>query len=338
MNISVAKPIFKFMSKYRLRNQKDIKEAIVEAIAFFDLFSLPLTSFELWQSLEARVSYGRVLDILDKDRPEAVEREGPFYFLKGREHMADRAGRQLRFSRRKTKIAEKAARILRFVNGVEMVAVCNNFYYRDESDVDVFLMIKRGRMWTSRLLATLFIHLRGIRRHGQKVKDRICLSFYAVSDKSGLKEIALAGGDPYLEFWAKHLRQLYDKGSYAEFLKNNPWLKERFPNAGRQSPPFSRIVKDNFFSKAFKRANSWWFDTFLGDALESFFRWAQLKKMSANKNSLASEPDTRVLISDGILKFHENDRRKELKQKLKEKKKEWELTRSQPNESLEKDN
>jgi hypothetical protein len=45
----------------------------------------------------------------------------------------------------------------------------------------------------------------------------------------------------------------------------------------------------------------------------------QLAKMKMNLHSLQNEADTRVVISDEMLKFHENDRREEYRDKWLEK-------------------
>ena len=57
---------------------------------------------------------------------------------------------------------------------------------------------------------------------------------------------------------------------------------------------------------------------FFGDIGESFFKYIQLAKMSANKQSIAKEKDSRVVINDKMLKFHENERRVLYRQKFEE--------------------
>lgn len=177
-------------------------------------------------------------------------------------------------------------------------------------------------MWTARSFSTLLLSLSGLRRHGRKIKDRICLSFYVTEGNSGLEEISLPGGDPYLDFWTKHLTQIYDKGAYTSFLRENNWIKKRFPNIVKRSPVDRTLVFDDIFSRLVKGFNGLWFDGFIGDAFERAVRKVQLKKMSGNNDSLAKEPDSRVIISDAVLKFHENDRRGELKDRLRRKKEE----------------
>jgi len=52
--------------------------------------------------------------------------------------------------------------------------------------------------------------------------------------------------------------------------------------------------------------------------VELFLKKVQIEKMSKNNKSLAKENDTRVIISDNMLKFHENDRRDFYQNKFKQ--------------------
>lgn len=298
------------------QEKEQIKRAIVEAIVFFDIFGASLTAWELWQSIGEKVSFTEFLDVLENNIPESVAHRDNLYFLKGKDNIVEKRREQFDLSERKSRIARRAARILRFVNGVKMVAICNNFYYKLESDIDLFIVIKPGRIWFSRFLITILIHLFGLRRHGKRIADRICLSFYATDNNLDLGNIALPEADPYMNFWIKYLRPIYNDGVYEKFFQENSWVKDRLPNVLKQNPVSRELVLDNIFSKAFKGLNGLWFDSFIGNVLEKLSKKVQLNKMSYNKVSVSKENDTRVIISDDILKFHENDRRQEIKDNL----------------------
>ncbi|MBD3247730.1 hypothetical protein GF382_00375 [Candidatus Falkowbacteria bacterium] len=298
-------------------SKQDIKGAIVEAIAFFDLFDRPLVLFDLWQSLKIKIPPGRLAEVLEED-DMPLEKSGPFYFLKGRRGISENIREQAFLSERKEKIARRLAKILRFVNGVRLVAVCNNFYYKKESDIDLFIIIKAGRMWLVRLAITAMAQIMGLRRHGDKIADRVCLSFYITDKDLDLSKIVLREGDPYFYQWFRNLKPIYDDGVYRELYRKNKFFKDNLPNAFIGLPIRSEI-KDSFTSLLFKKLNGFWFNGLLGDALERAVKKIQLKKMSYNQETAKDEDDTRVMISDDILKFHENDRREEFRRRLKEK-------------------
>lgn len=303
----------------KVKDKEQIKKAIVEAIVFFDLFGVSLTAWEIWQSLRIRISFSELLDVLENDLPGNINKENNLYFLNARQGLIDNRREQFDLIEKKSRIARKASRILRLVNGIRMVAVCNNFYYKKDSDVDVFIIVRDGRIWTSRLLATLLIHLSGLRRYGKNIKDRICLSFYMSDKDLDFKRISLDGGDPYMEYWLKYLRPIYNDDIYKKLIKDNYHLRERFPNIIKQNPTTRELTTDDIFSKIIKKLNSLWFDSFMGDIIEKILKNIQLRKMSGNTESLAHIGDGRVIISDQVLKFHENDRRQEIKDSLNKK-------------------
>ena len=67
---------------------KDIQSAIVRTIAFFDLFSQPLTPNEVWQFLNNKISREKIFEEL-KRGIEGVDKKHGFHFLKGRHNLVE---------------------------------------------------------------------------------------------------------------------------------------------------------------------------------------------------------------------------------------------------------
>ena len=104
----------------------NINRAIVEAIAFFDLFDRPLTPLEIHSSLGVRADAGAVEAALMAGVPGLETAEG-FHFLPGRSGTVAARKTEYDIAHGKFKRALRAARLLRFVPGVRLSAVCNNF-------------------------------------------------------------------------------------------------------------------------------------------------------------------------------------------------------------------
>lgn len=49
----------------------------------------------------------------------------------------------------------------------------------ESSDIDLFIQVKPGHLWLTRLLVTIIISLVGIRRTEHKIAGRICLNWFA---------------------------------------------------------------------------------------------------------------------------------------------------------------
>ena len=301
------------------RKYDNIKLAIVEAVTFFDMFDRALTSFEIWQSVKIKCSLSNVTMILFEMKEDILGEKGGYYFLEGRVEIANERTSQYNLANFKFEIAKKAVEILRCINGVKMVAVCNNFYYKKESDIDLFIVVARKRMWVTRAMITLTMHLVDLRRHNDKVANMICLSFYVTEDALNLEKIALKDDDPYLYYWFSNLVPVYNERVYNDFFRANSFIKEKLPNIFPKKNTENKLIRDNQLSWFIKKINSIWFDTLLGRFPEKISKEVQLKKMSYNIDSVAREDNTKVIISDDMLKFHEKDRRAEFKEKLKNK-------------------
>lgn len=106
-----------------------------------------------------------------------------------------------------------------WIPGIRLMAVCNSatFFAADaESDIDLFVVTAPRRMWLVRFLLTAFFQICGVRRHGNKVAGRFCLSFFCTTDALNFSKIALPNGDPYLEAWVPRIVPVLDIGGTAD--------------------------------------------------------------------------------------------------------------------------
>ncbi len=302
-------------------------KGILETIVWFDIFEWPLTSVELQKYAQ--------LENSDEEAPHnAIENFNGFYFLKNRsrttpiatlnnaEIVKKRILRQ-KIAIKKIKIGGLAAKILSFVPFIRMVAICNDLAYFNapsESDIDFFVVVKSGRIWTTRFLTTVILFVFRLWRHGKKIKNRICLSFFITDNNLSLEEIAYKD-DVYLKFWVLQILPLLDKDSaYQNFLKENSWATKDFPGFFRNLPSQKIEIETKILQIFFEKI----LEGRLGNFLEKILKSFQLKIMARKKparrlvrrspngegGSLGEDGKKDVIISDEILKFHENDRRK----------------------------
>jgi len=114
------------------------------------------------------------------------------------------------------------------------VFVCNTLSgagLTEGSDIDVFVVVRKGRLWLARFLATLALSVWGLRRTKRKIKDKVCLSFYVTDDSLNLSKIAL-NNDVYLMYWIAQLIPIYDPDNlYLSVQRANQWVKQSLPNA-----------------------------------------------------------------------------------------------------------
>lgn len=196
-----------------------------------------------------------------------------------------------------------------FFPQIQMVALCNSraMGEADEnSDIDLFIIAKKGNLWTARCIVTILSSLLWIRRrntHGlqkwtdeyvKRTKDKFCLSFFITQEHLDLEDIRLQPNDPYLDRWIYTLIPLINKNSnYERFMEAN-WVEP------------THVWQNTFWS---------FFSAKLG-IIFGFFSFFEklIRKIWLPKTMKTYEQLWRpwwVVISDAMLKFHDNDQRKE---------------------------
>lgn len=297
-----------------------IKEAIITAVAFFDLFEYPLTEKEIWQYLPQKAKLGDIQEALRDLRNDyiVVARGGFYYLVKQDKNIAKRRRRYYQ-SDRKIKKAKRIAALFKFIPWIEMIAVGNIMgvnNLKNESDIDLFIIAEPRRIWITRFVCVVLTKSLGLRPSPGKQKDKICLSFYIASDSLNLVSYLLEGiTDYYFLYWLANLVVLYDrKYVYEKLIRENSWLQERLPNW--QSSISSRRRKISPFKQNWYRDIV---DMLFGGLDESLGIWQKKKFPASIKDSL--NKNTNVVASDKVLKLHVKDRRRiyydQLREKLK---------------------
>ena len=303
----------------------ELARSIVSTIAYFDLFSFPLTTLELWRWLHsdrsqsgctlhaARCTLSEIDRSLrdDLDIRSSLLTQGGFWFLRGRgEIVAERLRRQ-RIAERKYARARRVSRLLSGIAGVRMIAVANTLALsasRDEGDIDLFVVTKPGALWSVRGTAAGLLDLLGLRPSNDYSRDAICLSFLVSDDALNLSALALPN-DPYLAQWVASLVPIYDNGGiYDAFWKANEWILDLLPNA------WNRQTIERTIHPLFP----------IPTPPDTFARKCQWKRFPPLIREMMNL-DSRVVVNDYMLKFHTNDRREEFRDRWIEKCREMNL-------------
>ncbi|MDP3985929.1 MAG: hypothetical protein U1C53_01010 [Candidatus Veblenbacteria bacterium] len=291
-----------------------LEQAIVSTLSWFDILGQPLTAFECWYYLWDEDGSGgeatpqdvwRALDQL-KARGAVVVERGFWQLTATRSYVPERLARA-RWSIKKFRRAQAAARLLARVPFVRLVASVNTLAMegaRQESDIDLFIVVRAGRLYLTRLFVTAVVHLLGRRRHGQRVTDRLCLSFYVSDDQLNLKPLAYVD-DPYLSFWLVSMLPLTGLATFNRFLAANSWVEHSLPHrlAVGAAPDLAPTTS------WCARAAEWLLGGAVGTWLEAVARWGQVRRIKKHSASRLGDGTTAVVVTDSVLKFHETDQR-----------------------------
>lgn len=304
-----------------------LEQTILRTVAYFDLFSYPLTPWEIWKwgwgdGIAGQQvgggdtpSYNAVVEALQTSvrLQEKLDQASGFVFLKGQaSHVVTRQARY-RLALKKFTRAQAYTRMLARLPFVRAVAVCNSLGMsnaREESDIDFFIITKPGHIWTTRLFSAGWAQLRKLRPLKNDRTDKTCLSFFITEDVGNLSMVRKTD-DPYFTMWLATLAPLYDpQNLFGNLWQQNTWMHDALPNAQPRTVASQRQVRPAFV-QAFVEVltRSQW--------LERLAEWWQQRRLPPPLRALANQ-DTRVVLNHSMLKFHDNDRRDEYAQRFRQ--------------------
>jgi predicted nucleotidyltransferase len=131
-----------------------------------------------------------------------------YYVLSGKRHLVRRRLRRHALAQDKWKIVKRVAPFLSampFIRGLAgsgSLAIDNT---KPSSDLDIFVIAHRGRIWTARLLLLVVSQIAGRRRRYWNVKapDMFCLNHYLTDDRLSI---------------SKEIRSVYSAVSYSSLV------------------------------------------------------------------------------------------------------------------------
>jgi hypothetical protein len=284
------------------------RKALVQTIAFFDIFDFALTHrrlcayalYEKWTPNELRTLI---------DNEEFLISVNDRVFLRGRAHIIKIAEEKDICANKLIEKAKKYVKYMQMLPFVRMVGICNglSFYNVEKnSDIDLFIIAEKKRLFLARTFSLILTTVLGIRRSGDKVKGRLCLSFLISRDQMDLGYLQIKD-DIYFKFWILLIRPLIGQDTYREFISENKWIKQYFDYEIDQKkhllPQSKRLSK-------IQKILEWPLKGKFGDIIEHVLRKWQTSRAEAKANKL--EKRDGIVITDSILKFHDNDIRKKV--------------------------
>ena len=295
-----------------------VEKSVLATIIYYDIFDFPLTLLEVFRYLinPSRVS-GQLepgpgtlsLDEVRKSLNELVSRglvetrEG-FYFpprlnLGGRMLVQERIEKN-KIAEEKWKKAKKYVFWLQVLPFVEIIFASGSLalgHTSYDSDLDVLVVTKKGRIWLARLLLILATSFLGVRRtkHEKIAPDKICLNHFISGNSLRIPFESLYNAQTYV-----HVTPLYYRSQSlaAEFYEQNKWVKEFLPNCDWPSLFQQRAVKKARLLYAVKVFLEFTLNcSGLGKVLEKIARKIQRSRIDTNLPG-------RIIVNDEQLEFH----------------------------------
>jgi hypothetical protein len=235
-----------------------LERAVLETLAYSDVFDYPLRLDELHRYLPVRMDVDELWQALGSLKGRVGTQDG-YYFLPGRETIMEIRRRREAHSRKLMPHALHYGRLLGALPFIRMVALTGSLAVMNSSgdaDFDYMLVAAPGRVWTARAFALL------LNRVTRWFGHRLCPNLI-VSENA----LAWSAHDLYS---ARELCQMVPIAGfdiYQRLMQANKWVKDFLPNASMESgglPPkflklasgfqdFPELLLDSAFGDRFEQ-------------------------------------------------------------------------------------
>ena len=195
------------------------------------------------------------------------------------------------------------AKYLKYIPWVLFIWIWNSIAMKNShswSDIDLFIIAQKNRLWTVRILTTFYFFILWKRKNLKNHAWKYCLSFFITEKALDFSTFTIEN-DFYLAYRIETLVPILDYNFiYKRFLSSNSWT--------------IKITCDNIFleqkkyivvSGTKKKWNVLWN---LFEKITKKLLWARTLK---KRYQLWSPYG--IIITDDILKFHNNDKRKQIR-------------------------
>lgn len=293
----------------------DLRDPILATLAYYDIFDIPLTLFEIYKfiinpSRFSRMPIGESITLgqINEEvrgllKNGTIQAQNGFYFLPGRERLYD-----LRIKREKI-AAKKWKKFLRISQWFQAVPYLRGIMASGsmalgntdpDSDFDVIAVAAAGRLYTCRIFLSLMASLFNARRKrfDKTASDKFCFNHYITDNALTIRHESLYNAQTYI-----HLKPALIKNElFEDFYVSNLWLNKYVYNFRPANQFIRRNAKRNIILCSIASAAEFILNNRLGDRLENIFKNYQHNRIKSNP--ITYEKGGRIIFTDNELEFH----------------------------------
>jgi len=215
-----------------------------------------------------------------------------------------------------TEKTQKYIKYIKWIPWLKMIGIWNSISMNcgsENSDIDLFIVTSPNSMWLNRILITFIFQILWVRKTSKKHKWRFCLSFFATTSWLNFWEFALKN-DIYLYFWIVYFKPILNNDfTYELFIKKNEDWADFWEYISPLSISPQGREETTFYYTPFSPGGKGW-DRGLIWNLNFILKKLFLSKTLRHFNKLWKP--FWVIINNNMLKFHDRDIRKRIREKL----------------------
>jgi len=267
----------------------EAKENILATLAYFDIFKYPLTSGEIYLFLKNKYHQADFeLALRYLVAHQFVFQFGNFYSLKNDYSLVVRRYNGNEKAAELIKVAHKIGDwLIRFpyVRGIAISGSLSKNYADENSDIDLFIITAKNRLWIARTLMHAFKKLTFL----VNKQDYFCMNYYIDEEQLEIKEKTI-----YTAVEVVTLIPLQGDAVIEQFYAANSWTRDYLPNKIMRISS-AKPLRPSIFKTIFEKL----FNNPLGDVLDTLLmritsgRWSKkTQKKKVNSKGAVMSMDT----------------------------------------------
>ena len=266
----------------------------LKAILYFSIFKYPINKDEVFDFAQTTTHHDleKQLDFLTQEG--VIHKLDHYYSSKNDLSLVER---RVKGNEMAKKIMPKANRVARliakfpYIDSVSLSGALSKGYFDDDGDIDFFIITKPNRLWIARTLLILYKKIVLLNS-----KKYFCVNYFITSNHLQIQE-----QNRFTATELVTLIPLYGKDVFVNFVRENQWAYDFFPNKKNQDILQIKDTEKYWLSKILQTV----FNTRFGNFLEHIFRTMTLKKWTTKFDNLEKEDfDIAMKSTKNVSKHH----------------------------------
>jgi hypothetical protein len=228
------------------KSMSEIKENILATLAYFDMFSYPLTKAEVYLFLKNKYNYEFFEDALKCLLNDGIIHQfDSFYTLKNDQYLIVRRNEGNKKAAELIKIAGKVGNFLirfPYVRGIAISGSLSKNFADENSDIDLFIITEKNRLWVARTIMHCFKKLTFLINK----EHLFCMNYYI-----DMQQLEIVEKNAYTAIEVGTLIPLQGDVVFEKFYAANAWIRDYIPNKNMRISS-AKPVKNSIFKTAFE--------------------------------------------------------------------------------------
>jgi len=242
-------------------NPVQLRNSIIRTLAYYDIFSYPLTVEEIFHNLSTNHTNLEEVnkELQNLSSEQIVFRIENYFQLTDREELVHRRQHGNELAIKKLKTARKVSSLISrfpFIRGILLSGSISKGFMEKDSDIDYFVITHPNRVWFSRLMLMLFkkIFLLNSRK-------MFCINYFVDSENLEIEEQNIFTATEIVT-----LLPTFGKNIYEEFYERNFWIRQFYPNFPKRDTSEILDRKNGIVKSSLEKI----LDKKLGDKIDDF--------------------------------------------------------------------